>query len=83
MGAGEMGSGTHHSDDDEESTLGWALLPEVMEDAGPEDEHLAAVVEEYVTSQAFDQVELESNQERSDDRGNDQQQNRRVHQGSL
>lgn len=25
------------SDDEEESTLGWALLPQVMEDAGTED----------------------------------------------
>ena len=61
-----------NSDDDEESTLGWALLPEVMEDAGPEDEGLAAVVKEYVASQALDQVELESNQERGDDRDHDQ-----------
>lgn len=46
-----------NSDDEEESTLGWALLPEVMEDAGPEDEGLAAVVKEYVDSQALDRSE--------------------------
>ncbi|WP_394283676.1 hypothetical protein [Corynebacterium sp.] len=49
-----------NSDDEEESTLGWALLPEVMEDAGPVDEGLAAVVKEYVDSQALDYVETRS-----------------------
>jgi hypothetical protein len=61
-----------NSDDEEESTLGWALLPEVMEDAGPEDEGLAAVVKEYVDSQALDQVELEGDQERGEDDGDGQ-----------
>lgn len=61
-----------NSDDEEESTLGWALLPEVMEDAGPEDEGLAAVVKEYVDSQALDYVELEDDQERGEDHGDEQ-----------
>lgn len=56
-----------NSDNEEDSTLGWALLPELMEDAVPEDRRIAAVIKEYVDSQALDSVELDVNQERGGD----------------
>lgn len=56
-----------NSDNEEDSTLGWALLPALMEDAVPEDERIAAVIKEYVDSQALESVELDANQERGDD----------------
>lgn len=38
-----------------------------MEDAVPEAERIAAVIKEYVDSQALESVELDVNQERGDD----------------